>query len=231
MWLVDAPPSLIRNNAEILTRVEGVREFRLASKKEKTRASAKTPSLFGEIRPVKGNFLAIPEVSSERRPIIPIGFLPSSVIPSNKIQVVPNATLFHFGVLCSAMHMAWMRQVTGRMKSDYSYSAKIVYNNFPWPHKVTDKQRAAVETKAKAVLDARQRFPGATLADLYDPLTMPPALAKAHAELDRAVDLCYRAEKFDTDRQRVEFLFALYEKLTAPLLPAAKVKRGRLKQA
>jgi hypothetical protein len=113
--LVDAPPSLIRNNAEILNRVEGVREFRLASKKEKTRESAQTPSLFGKIRPVKGNYLAIPEVSSERRPIIPIGFLRLSIIPSNKIQVVPNATLFHFGILCSVMHMAWMRQVTGRL--------------------------------------------------------------------------------------------------------------------
>ena len=122
LWLVDAPPSVIRNNAEILNRVEGVREFRLASKKKKTRESAKTPSLFGEIRPVKGNFLAIPEVSSEKRTIIPIGFLQSSVVPSNKIQVVPNATLFHFGILCSAMHMAWMRYTGGRMKSDYQYS-------------------------------------------------------------------------------------------------------------
>ncbi|MGB7748675.1 MAG: DNA methyltransferase [Verrucomicrobiia bacterium] len=252
LWLVDAPPSLIRNSTEILNRVEGVREFRLASKKEKTRESAKTPSLFGEIRPVKGNFLAIPEVSSEKRPIIPIGFLQSSVIPSNKIQVVPNATLFQFGILCSAMHMAWMRQVTGRLESRYSYSAKIVYNNFPWPQKMTDKQRAAVETKAQAVLDIRAQFMTAgddvrsliskpkskslvtptptkscTLADLYDPLAMPPALAQAHAELDRAADLCYRPEKFESDRQRVEFLFALYEKLTAPLLPAAKAKRTR----
>lgn len=230
LWLVDAPPSLIRNNAEILRRVEGVREFRLASKKAKTREGAKTPSLFGEIRPVKGNFLAIPEVSSEKRLIIPIGFLPSSIIPSNKIQVVPNATLFHFGILCSVMHMAWMRQVTGRLESRYSYSAKIVYNNFPWPN-VTADQRKRVEEKARAVLAAREPYLPprglGTLADLYDPLAMPPELLRAHTELDRAVEKCYRAEPFHSDRERVEFLFSLYEKLTAPLLPVMPKTRGR----
>ena len=230
LWLVDAPPSFMRNNPEILRRLEGVRQYRLASKKEKTRESARTPWLFGEIRPVKGSFLAIPEVSSERRPIIPIAFLAASVIPSNKIQVVPNATLFHFGVLCSVMHMAWTRQVTGRMKSDYSYSAKIVYNNFPWPD-ATAQQRERVKEKARAVLAARERhLPPrgmATLADLYDPLTMPVELLRAHAALDRAVEKCYRSEPFHSDRERVEFLFSLYEKLTAPLLPATPKAGGR----
>ena len=178
---------------------------------------------------MKGNYLAIPEVSSERRPVIPIGFLPASVIPSNKIQVVPNATLFHFGVLCSAMHMAWMRQVTGRMKSDYSYSAKIVYNNFPWPD-ATAQQHERVEEKARAVLAAREpHLPPrglATLADLYDPLAMPAELLRAHTELDRAVEKCYRSEPFHSDRERVEFLFSLYEKLTAPLLPATPRRGG-----
>jgi hypothetical protein len=231
---VDAPPTLIRDNPAVLSRVEGVKAFRLASKKEKTRESAKTPSLFGEIRPVKGNFLAIPEVSSEKRPIIPIGFLPSSVIPSNKIQVVSNATLFHFGVLCSVMHMAWMRQVTGRLESRYSYSAKIVYNNYPWPESATDKHRAAVEAKAQAVLEARkphlQPQGLSTLADLYDPLAMPPELVKAHAELDRAVEKCYRPEPFNSDRERVEYLFSVYEKLTAPLLPVTPKTKGRRSQ-
>jgi hypothetical protein len=233
LWLVDAPPSLIRNSAELLRRVEGVRRFRLASKKEKTRESARTPSLFGEIRPVKGSYLAIPEVSSERRLIIPIGFLRPSTIPSNKIQVVPNATFFHFGVLCSGMHMAWMRQVTGRLESRYSYSAKIVYNNFPWPA-VTSDQRERVSTKARAVLAVRERHRPprgmGTLADLYDPLTMPRDLQRAHAELDRAVEKCYRSEPFHSDRERVEFLFSLYEKLTAPLLPVtpkARVPRSQ----
>src|SRR5208283_3335529 len=125
---------------------------------------------------------------------------------------------FHFGVLTSAIHMAWVKFVCGRLESRYRYSNKLVYNNFPWPQSATDKQRAAVEAKAQAVLDARQQFPDATLADLYDPLAMPPALAKAHAELDRAVDLCYRREPFESERKRVEFLFARYEKLTAPLV-------------
>jgi hypothetical protein len=128
------------------------------------------------------------------------------------------------------MHMAWMRQVTGRMKSDYSYSAKIVYNNFPWPIS-NARQRERVEQKAKAVLRAREPYLPprglGTLADLYDPLTMPPELHKAHSELDRAVEKCYRPAPFHTERERVEFLFALYEKLTAPLLPSAKSKRAK----
>jgi hypothetical protein len=126
------------------------------------------------------------------------------------------------------MHMAWMRQVCGRLKSDYRYSNKLVYNNFPWPDSPTAKQRAAVEAAAQAVLDARKKFPDATLADLYDPLTMPPALVKAHAALDRAVDLCYRPQRFDNDRQRVEYLFALYDKLTAPLIPVTKRRAPRM---
>lgn len=125
------------------------------------------------------------------------------------------------------MHMAWVRQVCGRLKSDYRYSKDIVYNNYPWPESVTDKQRTAVEKAAQAVLDARKEFPNATLADLYDPLLMPPVLVKAHAALDRAVDKCYRLEPFTSERQRVEYLFALYEKLTAPLLPVDPKKKSR----
>ena len=125
------------------------------------------------------------------------------------------------------MHMAWVNRVTGRLKSDYQYSVKLVYNNFPWPMHSTDAQKAAVETKAQAVLDARALFPECTLADLYDPNTMPPALTKAHADLDRAVEKCYRKEKFDSDRERVEFLFALYEKLANPLTATAAKNRRR----
>ncbi|MBM3888972.1 MAG: class I SAM-dependent DNA methyltransferase [Verrucomicrobia bacterium] len=227
LWLVDASPTDIRNNDALRRRVEGVRQFRLKSKKAKTRESAETPTLFGEIRPIATDFLAIPEVSSERRQYIPIGFLAPSIVPSNKIQVVPDATLFHFGVLSSAMHMAWVRQVTGRLKSDYSYSAKIVYNNYPWPLSPSEKQREAVEAAAQGVLEARAGFPNATLADLYDPLAMPPALRTAHERLDRAVERCYRPEPFASDRQRVEFLFALYERLTAPLVAATKPKRRK----
>jgi hypothetical protein len=148
-----------------------------------------------------------------------------------KLRVVPDATLFHFGILTSTMHMAWVRVVTGRLKSDYQYSAKLVYNNFPWPSPDAAK-RNAVEAAAQAVLDARAAHPTATLADLYDPVTMPPDLAKAHAALDKAVDRCYRAEPFESERERVEYLFALYEKLTTPLAPATSIKkRGRRKTA
>jgi hypothetical protein len=125
------------------------------------------------------------------------------------------------------MHMAWVRHVCGRLKSDYRYSAGIVYNNYPWPQTVTDKQRATVEAAAQAVLDARAKYPISTLADLYDPLTMPAPLLRAHQTLDRAVDRCYRPETFPSDRHRVEYLFALYEKLTAPLVPAAKSRTKR----
>jgi hypothetical protein len=141
-----------------------------------------------------------------------------NVIANGSALIVPNARLYHFGVLSSAMHMAWMRYTCGRLESRYQYSSQIVYNNYPWPESPSVKQRAAVEAAAQAVLDARKKFPDATLADLYDPLAMPKDLVKAHAGLDRAVDLCYRPQPFDTDRHRVEHLFALYEKLTAPLM-------------
>jgi hypothetical protein len=227
LWLKDATPDELRSMPKVMERIERVKEFRLKSTAEPTRKAAKTPALFFYISQPTSEYILIPEVSSERRQYIPIGFMPKSIISANTNFVISSSSLFHFGVLTSALHMAWVRQVGGRLKSDYRYSGSMVYNNFPWPESATAKQRATVEAKAQAVLDARQQFPAATLADLYDPLAMPPALAQAHAELDRAVDLCYRPEKFDTDRQRVEFLFALYEKLTAPLLPAARTKKGR----
>jgi hypothetical protein len=178
----------------------------------------------------QGTYLVVPEVSSERRRYIPIGFMEPDVICSNLVKLIPDASLYHFGVLSSSMHMAWVRQVCGRLESRYRYSAKLVYNNFPWPSEVDAKRRAAVESAAQRVLDVRARFMPpkgtATLADLYDPLSMPPELAKAHVDLDRAVDRCYRAESFHSDRERVEFLFSLYERLTTPLLPSTR-RRGR----
>ena len=155
-----------------------------------------------------------------------MGFMRPEVIVSNLCLIIAGANLYHFGVLSSAMHMAWVKQICGRLESRYRYSNKLVYNNYPWPEPMA-KQRAAVEAAAQAVLEARKQFPEATLADLYDPVAMPPVLAKAHAELDRAVDRCYRAQPFENDRQRVEHLFALYEKLTAPLLPSAKKARRK----
>ena len=138
-----------------------------------------------------------------------------------------NAGVWDFGILAAAMHMAWVRTVCGRLKSDYRYSARLVYNNFPWPQDVNDKQREAVEAAAQSVLDARDQFPDASLADLYDPLSMPPVLTKAHAKLDRAVDRCYRSQPFPHERNRVEFLFELYERLSAPLVAKKKTRRKK----
>jgi hypothetical protein len=152
---------------------------------------------------------------------------------SNLVKIVPDADLYHFGILSSVMHNAWMRTVCGRLKSDYRYSASIVYNNFPWPSNPSDKQQQAVEAAAQAVLDARAQFPDSSLADLYDPLTMPPVLLKAHRALDKAVDAAYGRTSFAAEAERVAFLFDLYQKYTASLLPAAGMKKkpGRRKKA
>jgi hypothetical protein len=152
-------------------------------------------------------------------------------ICSNLANLVPQASLYHFGILSSSLHNAWMRTVCGRLKSDFRYSKDIVYNNYPWPENPTEKQKANVEAKAQAVLDVRAKYPDSSLADLYDPLTMPPDLVKAHEQLDKAVEQCYRSKPFESDRERVEYLFQLYEQLTAPLTAQAdKPKRTRKKK-
>ena len=233
LWLVDANPSDIRNIPGIKKRLEAVREFRLASKKEATRRGASEPGLFTERRQPSSRYIVIPRHSSETRHYIPFGYFESEYIVADSCSSIPDASLFYFGVISSLIHMAWVRQVCGRIKSDFRYSNKIVYNNFPWPNP-TPEQRKRVEEKAQAVLDARSpHLPPrgmSTLADLYDPLSMPPELVKAHTELDRAVEKCYRPEAFESDRERVEHLFRLYEKLTAPLLPTTPQKRGRRSQ-
>jgi len=230
LWLKDANPAELRGLPEVMKRVQGVREFRTKSTAAPTQKAAQTPALFFYISQPATKYILIPEVSSERRSYIPIGFMSPDVISANTNFVVPSNSLYLFGVLTSAMHMAWVRQVGGRLKSDYRYSGSMVYNNYPWPQEVTAKQRTAVETAAQAVLDARAQYPTSTLADLYDPLTMPAPLLQAHQELDRAVDRCYRPEPFPSDRHRVEYLFALYEKLTAPLVAAVTAGRKRRKQ-
>jgi hypothetical protein len=207
--------------------VEAVREFRLASKSAPTRAIAGKPTRFHVENMPAAKFLTIPKVSSERRKYIPMGFMSPKTLVSDLCFIIPAAALYHFGILSSEMHMAWIRLVGGRLESRYRYSAKLVYNNYPWPEAPSPKHRAAVEAAAQAVLDARKQFPGSSLADYYDPLVMPLALLKAHKQLDRAVDRCYRSQPFANDRQRVEHLFALYEKLTAPLIPSAKKRRPR----
>lgn len=216
-WLVGVPPAVVRQIPVLLKRIEAVRDFRSASKKRQTREMAATPTVFAEIRQPTENFLAIPKTTSERRKYIPIEYFPFNVVVASELYHCEGAMMWHFGVVTSTMHMAWMRQICGRLKSDYRYSNTLVYNTFPWPEKVSDGQRAKVEVCAQAVLDARENYPDSTLADLYDRLAMPADLVKAHTDLDRAVERCYRRAAFHSDRERVEHLFAMYERLTAPL--------------
>jgi len=226
LWLGDVRPDELRAMPAVMERIGNVRRFRLASKSAPTRAIASAPTRFHVENMPKSRFLVIPGVSSEKRPFIPIGFLKPSDIASNLLYVVPAATAYHFGVLTSQMHMAWVRQVCGRLESRYRYSNKLVYNNFPWPQDVSTRQRSVVEACAEEVLAARAAHKGQTLADLYDPLAMPKDLRDAHKDLDRAVDKCYRAAPFTSERHRVEYLFDLYQKLSAPLTAPARQRRG-----
>lgn len=214
LWLGDCSPSELRAMPHCMERVKNVREFRLASKSEGTRKIAETPTRFHVENMPESSYIVIPLHSSENRKYIPMGFLTPDNLCSNAVEMLTDVTLYHFGVLTSAMHMAWMRCICGRIKSDFRYSAGIVYNNFPWVENITDKQREKIEQCAEAVLEARKQFPNSSLADLYDPLAMPPALMKAHQALDKAVDAAYRSVPFTSDSQRMEFLFELYDKLT-----------------
>ena len=229
LWLVDANPTEITNLPLVLDRIEKVKRNRLESNRPTTQKDAATPMLFGEIRQTNSDYLALPEVSSENRNYIPVGYVPKTTIASNKIYMVPNASLVSFGILSSLMHNTWLKQISGRMKSDISYSTGIVYNNFPFPETPTEKQIKAIEEKAQKVLDARLEFPPSSLSDLYNALAMPPALVKAHNELDKAVDLAYRSQQFTTEAKRIEFLFELYEKYTADLFSKAKPKKPKNK--
>ncbi len=232
LWLKDVLPSDLRAMPEVMRRVEAVRKHRLKSIRKATQDLAAFATLFGEIRHVEAPYLLVPGVSSERRVYIPIGFMPKDTIATDLCRILPNATLYHFGVLSSLLHITWVKHVCGRLKSDYRYSNTIVYNNFPWAESPTDAQKQAVERSAQAVLDARSAFPQSSLADLYDPLTMPPALVKAHQDLDRAVEKCYRAGKaFASDEERITLLFELYEKYTAPLTAEAQSKKQQKNKA
>lgn len=220
IWLENASPAMLRSLPLVRSRLEQVRKHRIASTRETTRRLSTTPGVFGEIRQPKSKYLAIPKTSSETRRYIPMAFVQPHVVASTELFTCTEARGYHFGILSSTMHMAWVRQVCGRLESRFRYSARLVYNNFPWPETPTEKQLATVEAKAQNVLTTREEFPDCSLADLYDPLAMPKKLSKAHAELDRAVDACYRSHPFRDDRQRVEFLFQLHEKLTMPLAPS-----------
>jgi hypothetical protein len=231
LWLGDCPPNELKKMPHALKRVEAVKQVRLSSKSIPTQKLASTPTRFHVENMPLADYLLVPSVSSENRKYIPIGFISKNIITSNLCLIVSDANFYHFGILTSEMHMTWVKYVCGRLKSDYRYSKDIVYNNYPFPENITDRQKQTVETYAQAVLDTRAKYPGSSLADLYDPLTMPPDLIKAHQKLDKAVDLCYRPQPFPSELNRIEYLFELYEKLTAPLLPTAKQQRTKRSKA
>ncbi len=225
LWLVNADPASLRRLPAVMERAQKVRAFRAASTKPQTRDLANQPTVFAEQRQPTARYVVIPLHSSETRRYIPMGYCEPEYVLHNSCAAIQDAGLFHFGVLESVMHMAWVAHVCGRLESRFRYSNNIVYNNFPWPESPTDAQKAAIEAAAQAVLDARTAFPGATLADLYDPLTMPPSLVKTHQKLDAAVDAAYQQglpakRGFKTDAERAAFLFELYQRYTS-LLPAA----------
>ena len=196
-----------------MERIEAVAKMREGSPTASVRRDAEIPMLFTQIRQPESNYLVVPEVSSQRRKYIPIGFVSPDVIASNMLYLVPEATLFMFGTLVSSLHMAWMRVVGGRLKSDYRYTP-AVYNNFPWPNKASDAQKSKIEQTAQAILDARALYPDSSLADLYDSLTMPPELRKAHHANDAAVMEAYGFRKDMTEPEIVAELFKMYQKLT-----------------
>ena len=214
LWLYGVSPKAIRDLPFVLKRVEAVRDFRLSSVKEATKEFANRPMQFMEIKQPDSDFLMIPATSSENRRYIPIGYLDKSVVASNAASFVPNASLYIFGILTSNVHMAWMRTVCGRLKSDYRYSNTIVYNNFPWPSP-TNEQKALIEQTAQGILDARALYPDASLADLYDELTMPPELRKTHQQNDRAVMAAYGFPVKDfTESDCVAALMRMYQELS-----------------
>ena len=211
LWLDKANPTEIRKSKFIMERVENVKQFRLASSKEATRRSANTPTLFQEIRHPDTEYIIIPCHSSENRRYIPFGFVSPDIVVNNAVQIIPNAQLYHFGVLTSNVHMAWVRAVCGRIKSDYRYSKDIVYNNFPWCNP-TQEQKHKIEQTAQEILDARRKYPNCSLADLYDELTMPSELRKAHQNNDRAVMQAYGFNiKTTTESSCVAELMKMYQ--------------------
>ena len=230
LWLGDCPPNELNKMPEACKRIKAVQQFRLASKSAPTRKLAETPTRFHVENIPPANYLVVPKVSSEKRHYIPIGFESSGTLCGDAVFLIAESNLYHFGILTSAMHNSWMRVVCGRLESRYRYSASIVYNNFPWPKDPTEKQTTEIKTKAQAILDARAKFPDSTLADLYNPITMPPALQKAHQALDKAVDRTYRRASnksgpFNNETERVAFLFDLYQQYTAPVLPKKKRRK------
>lgn len=214
LWLQGVSPNIIRNIPPISKAVSSVKEMREQSSRKATRKLADVPMLFGEIRQPNTDYIIIPAHSSENRKYIPIGFVSKDIICSNANLLMPNASLYHFGVLTSNIHNAWIHAVCGRIKSDFRYSVNIVYNNFPWPTP-TAEQKAKIDHTAQAILDARSKYPDCSLADLYDEVSMPPELRKAHQANDRAVMQAYGFDvKSMTESTCVSELMKMYQKLT-----------------
>ena len=226
IWLKNISPNEYSKSKEVLNRIQAVKEYRLKSSRLATNKLADYPMLFGEIRQPESNYLLIPGVSSENRKYIPIGYLNKDIIASDLARTIPSASIYLFGQITSSMHMTWVKYVCGRLKSDFRYSNSLVYNNYPFPENPSEKQIKNIEEKAQNVLDVRTSFPVSSLADLYSPLTMPPALVKAHNELDKAVDAAYSKQNFTSEAKRMEFLFELYEKYTAGLFVKEKKVKG-----
>ena len=216
LWLLDIEPGELKSLPEVLKRVELVRKFRLESVAPSTQKFAAIPALFRDRNQPK-TYILIPSTTSENRKYIPLGFFGKNDIANNSCHTVANGKLYHFGILTSVMHMSWVKSVCGRLESRFRYSKDIVYNNYPWPENPNARQIKAIEIAAQKVLDARTKFPNSSLADLYNPLSMPLILVKTHNELDKAVDLAYRSQPFTTEAKRMEFLFELYEKYILPL--------------
>ena len=210
LWLVNAKPNELRKCKLIMERIDNVRNFRLNSKKKATQKLASVPTLFGEIRQPSSDYLIVPRTTSENRKYIPMDFVKRDIIVGDSTQIIPNATIYEFGVLESIVHMAWMRATCGRLGTGYIYSSSIVYNNFIWPNP-TPKQKEKIEQTAQEVLDARKLYPDSTLADLYDPNTMPAELTKAHEKLDKTVKAAYGNKGFGNEEEIVKSLMKLYK--------------------
>ncbi len=225
LWLVGATPAEIAALPLVRERVRAVDKFRKASKAASTR-SYPYPSLFRQVTQPNDTYVLIPGHTSENRAFIPFGFFDKNHIVGNSCFSLPGATLYHFGILQSTQHMAWVRYTCGRLESRYRYSKDIVYNNFPWPDP-SEKQSGAIERAAQAVLDARHTHKESAIADLYDPLLMPADLRKAHQALDRAVDAAYGKTNFKNEVERVAFLFELYERLTSMFTSPKKAKKAK----
>jgi hypothetical protein len=225
LWLKDANPTELKSLKLVIDRIEKVRKLREESPRQATKKLAAFPTLFGEDRQPKSEYILIPRHSSENRKYIPIGLFNENFIVSDSCLFIEGAQLYHFGILTSNIHMVWLKHICGRIKSDFRYSNELVYNNFPFPENPNQKQVKAIEIAAQKVLDARLQFPGSSLADLYNTSAMPPILIKSHNELDKAVDMAYNSKIFTSEAKKMEFLFMLYEKYTTDLFTKDNAKK------